>query len=320
MRAMRAHETGGRLQLDQIARPEPGPGQVLLRVRACGLNFADTLMVQGKYQEKHDFPFSPGIEVCGEVAALGPGAQGFSPGQRVAALCGAGGLADYVVVSSAVCSPVPDAMDDATVAALQVAYGTSHVALHHRARMRPGERLLVLGAGGGVGLTAVEIGKLMGAEVVACARGAEKLNAAKAMGADHLIEADPATLRDAVRALGGADVVYDPVGGDMWDAAIRAVNPEARLIPIGFASGAVPQIPANIVMVKNLTIIGLYWGAYYKFAPGVLSDSFRSTMQWWSDGRIKPHISNVVPLEGAEDGLQMLRDRAAAGKIVVTMP
>ncbi|MFN3614740.1 MAG: NADPH:quinone oxidoreductase family protein [Rubrimonas sp.] len=319
MRAMRAHELGGRLQLDDVARPEPGPGEVLLRVLACGLNFADTLMVQGKYQERQAFPFSPGIEVCGVVEALGPGAQGPAPGRRVAALCGAGGLADHVVVPAAVCSPVPDAMDDVTVAALQVAYGTSHLALHHRARMRPGERLLVLGAGGGVGLTAVEIGKLMGAEVIACARGPEKLNAAKAMGADHLIEADPAALRDAVRALGGADVVYDPVGGELWEAAMRAVNPEARLIPIGFASGDVPQIPANIVMVKNLTIIGLYWGAYYRFAPHVLADSFTTLMRWWTEGRLKPHISHVLPLERAEEGLQMLRDRAAAGKIVVTM-
>jgi NADPH2:quinone reductase len=272
MLTMRVHEAGGALVADEAPAPAPGPGEALLRVRACGVNFADTLMVAGTYQEKPPLPFAPGIEVCGVVEALGAGAEGVSVGQRVAAICGHGGFAEYATAPAASCVAVPDAMPDADAAALQVAYGTSHLALEHRARMRPGERLLVLGAGGGVGLTAVEIGALMGAEVIAAARGAEKQAAARDKGAAHVIEADAETLRDAVKALGGADVVYDPVGGDLWKAALRAANFEARLLPIGFASGEVPQIPANILLVKNLTVIGLYWGAYYRHAPDVMGE------------------------------------------------
>ncbi|SEA20216.1 NADPH:quinone oxidoreductase family protein [Rubrimonas cliftonensis] len=322
MRAMRAAEKGAALRLDEVATPQPGPGEALIRVRACGLNFADTLMVKGTYQETPDFPLTPGLEICGEIVALGAGAAGPEVGARVAALCGAGGLADYATAPAATCVAAPAAMDDATAAALQVAYGTSHVALDHKARMRPGERLLVLGAGGGVGLTAIEIGKLMGAEVIACANwageaGAAKAEAARSRGADHLIDADPEGLRDAVKALGGADVVYDPVGGALWREAMRAANFGARLLPIGFASGEVPQIPANIVMVKNVDVLGLYWGAYYRRAPHVLAESFRTLLDWWEKGRIRPHVSHVLPLEQAEAGLDLLRARAASGKVVV---
>ena len=317
MRAMRTHAAGQALRLDDVARPAPGPGQALLRVLACGVNFADTLMVRGTYQETPAFPFAPGLEVCGVVEAVGEGVEGLSPGARVAALSGAGGLADYCLAPAATCAPVPAAMSDEAAAALQVAYGTSEVALNHRARLRPGERLLVLGAGGGVGLTAVEVGRLMGAEVIAVARGEAKIAAARDKGADHVLPADPDTLREAVKALGGADVVYDPVGGALWREALRAANPEARLLPIGFASGEVPQIPANILLVKNLTVIGLYWGAYHRFAPQVLADSLRRLLGWWAEGRIVPHVSHVLPLEQAEAALQLLRDRAAAGKVVV---
>ncbi len=319
MRAMRLHEIGGALRLDDAARPEPGPGEALLRVRACGINFADTLMVAGRYQEKPALPFAPGLEVCGVVEALGPGVEGLAIGARVAALTGHGGLADYATAPAATCVPLPDAMDDVAAAALQVAYGTSHVALERRARLRPGETLLVLGAGGGVGLTAVEIGKLMGARVIACARGADKAQAARDKGADHLVEADPATLREAVLALGGADVVYDPVGGALWQAAFRAAKFEARLLPIGFASGEVPQIPANVLLVKNLTVIGLYWGAYWRHAPAVLAESFRSLLGWWAEGRIAPHVSHVLPLEEAGAALALLSDRRATGKVVVRL-
>lgn len=319
MLTMRVHAFGERLIADKVAPPEPGPGSVRLRVRACGVNFADTLMVQGRYQEKQTPPFAPGLEVCGTVEALGPGVTGLAVGQRVAAICGAGGFAEAVCAPAAACVPVPAAMGDAEAAALQIAYGTSHIALHHRARMQPGERLLVLGAAGGVGLTAVEVGKLMGAEVIAVARGADKLAIARDKGADHLIDADPETLRDAVKALGGADVVYDPVGGDLWREALRAANFEARLVPIGFASGDVPQIPANILLVKNLTVIGLYWGAYLRHAPGVLADSMRQLLDWWAAGRIVPHISHRLPLREAEAALDLLRNRTATGKVVLTM-
>jgi NADPH2:quinone reductase len=319
MRTMRVHELGGPLVADTAFPPEPGPGAVRLRVHACGVNFADTLMVQGKYQERQTPPFAPGMEVCGTVEALGEGVAGLALGQRVAAVCGAGGFAEAVCAPAAACVPVPDAMPDTVAAALQIAYGTSHLALAHRARMRPGERLLVLGAAGGVGLTAVEVGKLMGAEVIAVARGAERLAVAREKGADHLLEADADTLRDAVKALGGADVVYDPVGGALWKEALRAASFEARLLPIGFASGEVPQIPANILLVKNLTVIGLYWGAYLREAPDVLGESTRTILGWWRDGRIVPHVSHVVPLAEANRALDLLRDRTATGKVVVTM-
>jgi NADPH2:quinone reductase len=318
MRAMRVHELGGGLILDEAETPKPGPGQVLLEVRACGVNFADTLIVKGRYQEKPALPFAPGMEVCGTVAALGEGVTAPVPGTRVAANCGAGGFADFALANAAACVPVPDAMTDIEAAAFQVAYGTSHLALDYKARLRPGERLLVLGAAGGVGLTAVEIGKLMGAEVIAVARGAERLAQARAAGADHLIDSETRDIREAVLALGGADVVYDPVGGEQWKAAMRAANPEARLIPIGFASGEVPQIPANILLVKNLTVIGLYWGAYYRFKPEVLAESFRTLIGWFEQGRIRPHVSNVVPLGEANRALDLLESRQATGKVVVT--
>ncbi len=319
MRAMRVHVLGAGLVLDDVPRPRPGPGQVLLKVHACGVNFADTLIVNGRYQEKPPLPFAPGMEVCGTVEALGEGADGPAPGTRVAASCGAGGFADYAVANAAACVALPDAMSDTQAAAFQVAYGTSHVALGYKARLRPGERLLVLGAAGGVGLTAVEIGKLMGAEVIAVARGAARLAAPRAKGADHLLDSETTDIRAAVKALGGADVVYDPVGGNAWKAALRAANPEARLIPIGFASGEVPQIPANILLVKNLTVIGFYWGAYYRFRPEVLAESFRELIGWFEKGKITPHVSNVVPLAEAGRALELLESRRATGKVVVTV-
>ena len=204
-------------------------------------------------------------------------------------------------------------------AAFQVAYGTSHVGLDYRARLQPGENLLVLGAAGGVGMTAIEIGKLMGAKVIACARGAEKLEAERAAGAHHLLDSETCDLRADVKALGGADVVYDPVGGTQFEAAFRACNPEARLLPIGFASGDVPQIKANHLLVKNLSVLGLYWGGYLKFNPQVIADSMKTLMRWHSEGRITPHISHALPLEDAGQAMQLLRDRKSTGKVVVTI-
>jgi len=319
MRAMRVHELGAGLLMDDVPVPEPGPGQVRLKIHACGVNFADTLMVKGRYQEKPPLPFAPGMEVCGTVDALGEDVTGAAPGTRVIASCGAGGFAEYALAPARACVPIPDAMSDTQAAAFQVAYGTSHVALGHKANLQPGERLLVLGAAGGVGLTAVEIGKLMGAEVIAVARGAGRLEQARAMGADHLIDSETADIREAVKALGGADVVYDPVGGDQWQAAIRAANPDARLIPIGFASGEIPQIPANILLVKNLTVIGFYWGGYARFKPQVIADSMRTLIGWFEVGRIKPHVSHVVPLAEANRALELLETRQATGKVVVTI-
>ncbi|PWE33739.1 zinc-binding dehydrogenase [Maritimibacter sp. 55A14] len=303
--------------LAECPDPTPGPGELQLKIGACGLNFADLLMVEGKYQEKPALPFVPGMEVAGTVDALGPGVSEPAPGTRVAVFAGHGGLAESGCFPADRCVPVPDAMSLTDAAAFQVAYGTSHVALAHRAHLQPGETLLVLGAAGGVGLTAVELGKLMGARVIAVARGAEKLKAAESAGADHLIDSDSADIREAVKALGGADVVYDPVGGDQFRAALRACRPEARVIPLGFASGEVPQIPANILLVKNITVIGFYWGGYMGFRPDVLRESLATLFAWYAEGRLKPHVSHVLPLEQAAEAMELLRSRKSTGKVVV---
>lgn len=316
MRAMQITELGRPLEMRQVARPEPGRGEALVRVHACGLNFADTLMVTGRYQVRPPLPFTPGLEVCGTVEALGPGVSGPAPGTRVAVHCKGGGLAEYLSVAAERCVAVPRAMPDAQVAGFLVAYGTSHVALAELARLQPGETLLVLGASGGAGLTAVEIGKLIGARVVAVARGAEKLAAAREAGADHLIDSG-ADLRAAVKALGGADVLFDPVGGEAFKAGLRACSPGARLLPLGFASGEVPQIPANILLVKNLTVFGLDWGALADRDPALIARSLGALFGWYAQGRLHPHVGRVLPLEAAETGLDLLRQRQAVGKVVL---
>lgn len=317
MRAFTIDSYGAAPAIRDTALPEPGPGQVRVRIAACGLNFADLLMAEGRYQERPEPPVTLGMEAAGTVDALGPGVAGPAAGARVAVFAASGGLADYGCFPASSCLPIPDAMPFADAAAFQIAYGTSHLALGHRAGLQPGETLLVLGAAGGVGLTAVEIGRLMGARVIACARGADRLAAARAAGADHLIDSQTADLRAEVRALGGADVVYDPVGGDQFMAAFRATNPGGRIIPIGFASGTVPQIPANHLLVKNLTVIGLYWGGYLKFRPDVLRASLAMLLEWYGEGRLHPHVSHELPLDRAAEALELLRSRQATGKIVV---
>lgn len=297
--------------------PEPGQGEVRLRVATCGLNFADLLMVDGKYQERPEPPLTLGMEPAGWIDKLGPDVVGPAPGTRVAVYANCGGLAEYGCFPAARCIPLPDAMSFEDAAAFQITYGTSHVALHHKARLQPGETLLVLGAAGGVGLTAVEIGKLMGARVIASARGADKLAAAKAAGADHLIDSEAGDLRDAVRALGGADVVYDPIGGEQFEAAFRATNPDGRILVIGFASGRVPPIPANHLLVKNISVHGLYWGGYLSFRPAVLTESLTTLFDWYAEGELRPHISHIFPLEKAGEALATLRERRSTGKVVV---
>ena len=212
---------------------------------------------------------------------------------------------------------LPDAMPFEHAAAFQIAYGTSHVALDYRARLQPGETLLVLGAAGGVGLTAVEIGKLMGATVIAVARGAAKLDVARQAGADHVIDAETEDLRGAIKALGGADVVYDPVGGDAFKAAFRACKPEARILSIGFASGDIPTIPANHLLVKNITVQGFYWGGYMAFKPSVVIDSLRTLIGWYGEGKLHPHISHTLPLAQVEEGMELLRSRKSTGKVII---
>lgn len=317
MRAMQVTALEQPLELREINMPTAKAGEVLVRVHTCGLNFGDTLIVKGTYQEKPNLPATIGMEMCGTIEALGEGVTHLKSGQRIAAYAGFGGLGEFVALPANICVPIPDDMTEVDAAAFLVAYGTSHVALDYKADLQPGERLLVLGASGGVGLTAVELGKLMGAEVIACARGADKLKIAAKAGADHLLDSDTCDLKADVKALGGADVVYDPVGGDLFDAALRACNPEARLLPLGFASGKVPQIPANYLLVKNLHVLGFYWGGYTRVNPSVLTDSFEVLFGWYSEGRLRPHVSHVLPLEQANDGLNLLRTRKATGKVVI---
>ena len=317
MRAFQVTSYGAAPVLAEIPVPAPGAGEVLLDIAACGLNFADLLMAKGTYQDTPTPPFTLGMEVCGTVIAHGAGVTTPPIGARVAVFGGQGGMADQGVFPAALCRPVPDSMTAPVAAGFMVAYGTSHLALTRRARLQPGETLLVLGAAGGVGLTAVEIGKAMGARVIAVARGADKLAVAQAAGADHRVDSDTADIKATVKALGGADVVYDPVGGDAFKAALGACKPEARVIVIGFASGDVPQIPANILLVKNITVMGFYWGAYLKFHPSALSDSLAELLDWLAAGRLSPHISQIVPLDRAAEGLELMRSRASTGKVVI---
>lgn len=317
MKAMQVIEYNTPLALQTLEVPTPAQGEVVVRVATCGLNFGDTLLVKGSYQEKPTLPFTPGMELAGVIEVVGAGVTHLRVGQRIAAYSGTGGLAEYAALDARICVAIPDEMPFQDAAAFLITYGTSHLALGAKAGLQAGERLLVLGASGGVGLTAVELGKLMGAEVIACARGKEKLEIAAQKGADHLIDSDTDDIRDCVKALGGADVVYDPIGGDQFKAAMRACNQGARLLPLGFASGEVPQIPANILLVKNMTVLGFYLGGFAKLNPVAMTESFETLMGWYIEGRLKPHVSHTLPLEEANSGLDLLRTRQATGKVVI---
>ncbi|WP_158967796.1 NADPH:quinone oxidoreductase family protein [Chachezhania sediminis] len=316
MRAYQIAERGATPGIVEVPDPKPGPGEVLIRLRATGLNFADTLMIRGTYQDIPEPPFTLGMEAAGEVLEVAPDVADLVPGDRVCVFAGQGGLAEMGAFPADRVVKIPDEMSFEHAAAFQIAYGTSHVALKGLARLAPGETLLVTGAAGGVGLTAVEIGAKLGARVVAQARGAQKLDIARAAGAESVIDGDD-DLREKMKALGGADVVYETIGGDIFRAAFRSTNPGGRLIPIGFAGGEVPQIPANHLMVKNLTVIGFYIGGYMKVRPQVIRDSLTELMDWYVAGRLSPHVSSVLPLDEVATGLDLLRTRQATGKVVI---
>ena len=307
----------------ETVSPRPGPNDVLIKVRAAGLNFADTLQIAGKYQSKLEPPFIPGMEVAGEILEIGQGVnRPLNVGQRVMAFMrGGGAFAEEVLVDSEWLVPVPDEMDDVIAAGFPTVYGTSNFALKHRGNLRAGETLLVLGAAGGVGLTAVELGKTMGANVIAAAGGSEKCKVAIDHGADFAIDYKSESIRDRVKDLTdnrGADVVYDAVGGDAFDQAIRAVNWEARMLIIGFAAGRIQKIPANLILVKNISVVGVVYGAQTERDPSYGASFVQEAADLFRQGRVKPHIGKTFPLSQAAEAMDALLSRSYAGKIILT--
>jgi NADPH2:quinone reductase len=308
------------LVLEEIASPEAKKNEILLEVHAAGVNFPDTLIIEGKYQFKPPFPFSPGGEAAGVVKSVGEKVTHLKVGDRVMALTGWGSFAEEVAVPGYNVMPVPASMDFASAAAFGMTYGTSMHALKQRANLQPGETLLVLGASGGVGLAAVEIGKAMGAKVIAAASSAEKLEVAKAAGADELINYSESNLKDEVKRLTGgqgADVIYDPVGGDLFDAAIRSIAWNGRLLVVGFASGRIPELPVNLTLLKGAAVVGVFWGAFAQRQPQDNAANFQQLFAWHAEGKLKPLVSKTFPLAQAAEAINMLGQRKAVGKVVV---
>ncbi|MBS7662472.1 NADPH:quinone oxidoreductase family protein [Pseudomonas lalucatii] len=308
------------LVLEEVASPEAKKNEVLLEVHAAGVNFPDTLIIEGKYQFKPPFPFAPGGEAAGVVRAVGEKVGHLKVGDRVMALTGWGSFAEEVAVPGYNVMAIPPSMDFTSAAAFGMTYGTSMHALRQRADLQPGETLLVLGASGGVGLAAVEIGKAMGARVIAAASSAEKLEVARAAGADELIDYSQQSLKDEVKRLTGgqgADVIYDPVGGDQFDAAIRSIAWNGRLLVVGFASGRIPELPVNLALLKGAAVVGVFWGAFAQRQPQDNAANFQQLFAWHAAGKLKPLVSQTFPLELAGQAIDCLGQRKAVGKLVV---
>ncbi|QRF61662.1 NADPH:quinone oxidoreductase family protein [Variovorax paradoxus] len=323
MRAVLCRQFGppSSLVVEDVPSPVAGPGRLVVSVKACGVNFPDTLIIQGQYQFKPELPFSPGGEVAGIVKAVGEGVTRFKPGDRVIAATTWGGYAEEVVAEAARTLPMPDGMDFATAAAFTLTYGTSHHALKDRAVLQPGETLLVLGAAGGVGLAAVELGKAMGARVIAAASSPAKLAVCRDHGADELIDYAAEDLRERIKALTGGrgvDVVYDPVGGDYSEPALRGMAWRGRFLVVGFAAGRIPSLPLNLPLLKGCAVLGVFWGAFTRNEPEVNAANLSELMQWVGDGRLRPHVSARYPLERAADALDDLVQRRVHGKVVLT--
>ena len=298
--------------------PAPAQGQILVQIKASALNFADLLKAQGRYQEAEDPPFTPGLEGAGIVLAS-PAGSGLEAGDRVA-VCAPGTMADEIAVMPEACLKIPDTMSFETAAGFQIAYGTSHLALKMRAHLQPGETLVVLGAAGGVGLTAVEIGQAMGARVIGVARGSDRVQIVRDAGAEIVIDsAETADLKTALRVLGGVDVVYDAVGDSAGEAAFRALRPGGRFLVIGFAGGKPPVLPLNHALVKNITIHGLYWGGYTQLDPTTLRQSMEQLFELFSQGKLRPVTGQTLPLHQIADGFELLRSRKSVGKIVIAL-
>ena len=308
--------------------PTPKAGEVVIEVKAVGINYPDTLIIEDRYQFKPERPFSPGGEVAGVVDAVGEGVKGVFKGDRVIAVPGWGGLVERLAVPASSLIPMPDGMSFEEAAALTMTYGTSYYALKDRANLQPGETLLVLGAAGGVGAAAVELGKAMGARVVAAASTNDKVEFALELGADNgLIYPSGAMDKVAQKSLSGelklatgrdgADVVFDGVGGDYAEPALRAMDWNGRYLVVGFPAG-IPSLPLNLTLLKSVSVIGVFWGAAVARDPKAHAANMAELMQLWRDGKIKPRVSRTYPLEDAHDAIKALGDRTAMGKIVVT--
>ena len=308
------------LQLEDIPSPTPKANEVLLDVHAAGVNFPDSLIIQGKYQFKPPFPFAPGGEAAGVISAVGDKVSQYRVGQRVMALTGWGSFAEQVCVPAYNLLPMPDGMDFASAAAFGMTYGTSMHALKQRGNLQPGETLLVLGASGGVGLAAVEIGKAMGATVIAAASSAEKLEVARQAGADQLINYREQSLKDELKKLTGGkgvDVIYDPVGGPLFEEAFRCIAWNGRLLVIGFASGEIPALPANLPLLKGAALVGVFWGAFAQRQPQDNAANFQQLFAWHAEGKLKPLVSQTFPLARGGEAIDALGQRKAVGKVVV---
>jgi NADPH2:quinone reductase len=307
------------LRVEEVAAPTPGPDDVLISVKATAVNYADALMIAGRYQTKPDLPFSPGLETAGIVAACGARVTKLKPGDRVMAILAYGGLAEMAVAPASETFAIPSRMSFEEAGAFPVAYISSHVAMRWQGRLEPGETVLVLGAAGGVGLTAVEIGKAMGARVIAAASTAEKLAVARERGADELVNYSTEKLTERVMTLTdgkGADVCFDPVGGDLFDAALSALGWGGRILVVGFVGG-VQQIPANRLLVKNRSAMGTSLRYFRWHAPDKLRASVDELLRWYEEGKLKPCISHRLPLEKSVEAIRLLTDRRAYGKVVV---
>ena len=322
MRAVLCKEFAGpeKLVIADVPSPPLRDGTVRIAIHAAGVNFADTLLITGQYQDKPPLPFIPGMEVAGVVAEAAADVSHLKRGDRVLASVGRGGFAEEVVTEADGVHRIPDSMDYVTAAGFPVAYSTSYGAFAWRGRLQAGEWVLVLGASGGVGLTAVEIAKAMGAKVIAAAGGADKLAVAERAGADHLIDYAREQIRDRVKDITGGrgvDVVYDPVGGDAFDQSLRSIAWEGRIIVIGFAGGRIPQIPANIVLVKNIDIVGFFWGSYRRHKPQLMAESFPQLFRWFEEGKLKPHVSHTLAMSEVAQALELLKSRKSTGKVVI---
>jgi NADPH2:quinone reductase len=308
------------LVLAEVEPLRPGKGQVVISVKACGVNFPDTLIIQGKYQLKPDMPFTPGSEIAGIVKEVGEGVEHVQVGEHVIAFTSVGGFAEEVATDAAKLIKMPSGMDFATAAAFTLVYGTSHHALKDRAQLKSGETLLVLGAAGGVGLAAVELGKVMGAHVIAAASSAEKLAVCQQHGADELINYSTEDLKERVKALTrgkGVNVIFDPLGGNYSEAALRSIAWNGRMLVIGFAAGDIPRIPLNLTLLKGCSIVGVFWGSFTEREPQRNQEHLQELLTWFAQGKIKPHISATYSLEQAADALNDVMNRKVKGKVVL---